>query len=66
MKKEIPENVANAINTIKSFCDEGLSNTCHDCPFFMNGASCLFNRVCPACWNVNDEKHYYIEYDERR
>lgn len=67
MKREIPESVANAIKTIKSFCDDGLYRTCDGCPFFVSGeAFCLFNRNCPACWNVDEEKHYYIECDERK
>ena len=69
MKREIPESVANAIRTIQSFCDEQLyNNNCDECPFYVktkNDSFCLFNKVFPGCWNVEDEKHYYIEYDER-
>ena len=66
MKREISESVADAIGTIKSFCDGQLNYNCDGCPFYYSTtnieSSCLFNRVCPSCWNINEEKHYYIEY----
>lgn len=66
MKIEIPENVAKAINTIRSFCGDGLYKNCDGCPFCIpNDTFCLFTKVYPAYWNVNEEKHYYIEYNRK-
>ena len=72
MKREIPESVADAIRTIKSFCDSGQNKfNCDVCPFNVpydsrhSDTFCLFNKTCPSCWNVDEEKHYYIEYGEK-
>ena len=71
MKREIPESVADAINTINSFCED-LYKNCDGCPFWIpydkrndDYNFCLFNKSIPAHWNVGEEKHYYIEYEER-
>lgn len=67
MKREIPESIADAINTINSFCEDKYKN-CDGCPFWIayDYDFCLFNKSIPAHWNVSTETHYYIEYNGRK
>lgn len=72
MKREIPESVAKAINEIQSFCKGHINCDCDECPFWIpydardsDYCFCLFNKYCPTRWNINEEKHYYVEYSER-
>lgn len=67
MKKEIDENIANALRTIKSACNSKIDNNCEKCPFRINTIDksfCYFINILPCCWNIQEEKKYTLEYKE--
>jgi len=65
MRKEIDENIAYALRTIKSACNSKIDNHCEKCPFWINKSNenfCYFTKIVPCCWNIQEEKKYTLEY----